>query len=204
VPPLFSEADDRALMTKQRIDVVVAERPAGRHVNHLRQRQRRINRIDAADDIVMLRRLAERRQILTAERDEDATRRLPQRMHRRGGVAHLDPAVAGDRGPWSTPQRHAWHFGVPRGGGGIRRDDAGVGMRGIDQRVDALAHQIVGEAGGAAIPAAAHRHRLAGRRDGAAGKRQRDLKVGAACQPLREHSRFRGAAENEDAWHVAP
>ena len=63
--------------------------------------------------------------------------------------------------------------------------------------------QIVREARGAAETAAAHRHRLARRRGGAAGERQHDLEIGAACQPLRKHPRLGRAAENEDAWHVA-
>ena len=153
---------------------------------------------------MVLRRMRERRQLLAAERDEDAARRLPQRANRLARVAHLDPAVAGDRGPRRTPQRHAGHIGFACGGDGIRRNDVGVRMRGVDQRVDALADQIVREACGAAKTAAADRHRLARGRGGAAGERQRDLEVGAACQPLREHPRLRGAAENEDAWHVAP
>ena len=41
----------------------------------MRQCERRIDRIDAADEIVVLRRLDERRQLLASERNEDAARR---------------------------------------------------------------------------------------------------------------------------------
>jgi len=49
-----------------------AERAAAGHVGDLRQRQRRIDRIDAADEIMVLRRIAERRELVAAERDKDA------------------------------------------------------------------------------------------------------------------------------------
>ena len=56
----------------------------------------------------------------------------------------------------------------------------------------------------AAKPADANRNWLAYGRRSAAGKRQRDIKTGAAGQPLRQHPRFGRAAENKDSWHVAP
>ena len=51
----------------------------------MRQRQRRLDRIDAADQIKVLRRVGERRKLVAAERNKDAARRLPERAH---GLAH--------------------------------------------------------------------------------------------------------------------
>ncbi len=71
-------------------------------------------------------------------------------------------------------------------------------MRGVDQRVDALAQQIIRQSCGAAKTAAANRHRLARGRSGAAGERQRHVKLAAAGQSFRQHARFRRTAENKD------
>ena len=87
--------------------------------------------------------------------------------------------------------------------GGIGRNLRGIGMRRIDQHVDRLRREERGEAFGAAEAADPHRDRLRGWCRGAAGKRQRYREVGARGEALREASRLRGAAENEDAFHGA-
>ena len=88
---VLGDDDIDAVRGHERAIVGLAERPAAGHVCHVRQRQRRIDRIDAADEIMVLRGLREWRQLLAAERDEDAARRLPQRANRLPRVAHLDP-----------------------------------------------------------------------------------------------------------------
>ena len=75
-------------------------------------------------------------------------------------------------------------------------------MRGVDQGVDTLRGEIIGEAGGAAKAADADRHGVRNRRSGAAGERQRHVEIAAFGEPFAEQARFGGAAENEDAWHA--
>ena len=75
-------------------------------------------------------------------------------------------------------------------------------MRGIDHGIDAFAGKIIGEARSAAETADANRHRLARRRRGAAGERQRELKAGASGEVCGQVPRLRGTAENEDTCHV--
>ena len=58
----------------QRAIVGFAERATRVDVSDMRQRQRRIDRIDAAHQITVLRRGGERRQLVAAERDKDAAR----------------------------------------------------------------------------------------------------------------------------------
>jgi len=78
-------------------------------------------------------------------------------------------------------------------------------MRCVDQDVDMLALQIISKPVGPAKTADPHRHRLARRRGGAAGKRQRHVKIAARRQPLGQRARFRGAAKDEDLFrHAAP
>ncbi len=76
-------------------------------------------------------------------------------------------------------------------------------MRGIDQHVDTLGGEMIGEAAGAAEAADAKRHRVGNRRGGAAGERQCHVEIGALRQPLRQQPRFSRAAENEDFRHAA-
>jgi hypothetical protein len=85
---------------------------------------------------------------------------------------------------------------------GIGGDDDGVGMGGVDERIDAFSRKIAGKPVGAPEPADPHRHRLACGRGSSAGKRQRYRKVGPAGKAFRQASGLRRAAENEDA-HVS-
>ncbi len=75
-------------------------------------------------------------------------------------------------------------------------------MRGVDQRIDPLAIEIIGKPGHAAEAAAADRHRLRHGRSGTAGERQRNVEIGARGEAFGQEPRFRRAAENEDAWHA--
>ena len=75
-------------------------------------------------------------------------------------------------------------------------------MRGVDQRIDPLAQQIIRKAGDAAETADANRHRLTRGRSGAAGERQRNVEVTAARQLFRQQPRFGGSSENENLCEV--
>jgi hypothetical protein len=168
----------------------------------VRHCERRIDGVDAAYEIVVLRRGYEGSQLLAAEREKYPTRRGTQGTHRRRYVRDLDPAVAGNRTPGRPAQRQQRHPRRSRRARGIGGDDGGVGMGGVDERIDALSRKIVGKPVGASEPADPHRHRLTGRRGSAAGKRQRHRKVGTTRKAFRQASGLRRAAENEDA-HVS-
>ncbi len=180
-----------------------AEWAATSHVGHLRQRQRRIDGIDATDQIKVLRGLVEWAELVAAERNKDAARRCLERAHCLTHVAYFGPSVASSRDPWRPPQRQQRDAGLAGSFDGIVGYDASIGMRGVDQKVDTLARQIVRKPCDAAEATAAHGHGLACRRSGAAGERKPHIEFGPACQPLRQQSRFCGAAENEDALHAA-
>ena len=73
----------------------------------------------------------------------------------------------------------------------------------VDQEVDRLRMEPASEACRAAEAADPHRNRLRRRCGGAAGERQRHREIGTLREALRQEPRLRGAAENEDAFHVA-
>jgi len=111
--------------------------------------------------------------------------------------------VARDRFPGGTIEHQQRDFCAGRRVGGIGGNLGGIRMRRVDQEVDRLRAEPSGEARRAAKTADPHRNRLRRRRGRAAGERQRHREVGAGCQALGELPRLRGAAENEDALHVA-
>ena len=100
------------------------------------------------------------------------------------------------------PQREQGDVCGRGSGGGIRRDNRRVRMRGVDEDIDALPCEIVSKALGAAESADSHRCGLRGRRRGAACQRGRDAQIGAFGEAFRQAPRLCGAAENEDASHA--
>ena len=66
---------------------------------------------------------------------------------------------------------------------------AGVGMRRVDQSIDTLPHQMIGESRGTAEAADADRDRLRCGQNGAAGKRKRDVEVATLGQSARQELR---------------
>ena len=76
-------------------------------------------------------------------------------------------------------------------------------MRGIDQRLNALAGQIIGKPFGTAETADPHRNGLRRGRSSAAGEGEGHGKAGMRGQAFGQAPRLRCATENEDASHVA-
>jgi len=200
--------DPTAVLGHHRIDPVraheravvgCAERSAIGDVVDARQRQRRFDRIDAADEIKVLRRCGQRRQFGAAERDKDPPRPLAQPAHSISDVDCFGPAIPSNSAPWRAAKCNQRHARLARRGGGICRNDIRIGMRRVDESVDPFLGKIFGKTGSAAEAAAANRHRLRRRRPGAAGQRHNDFKTGAPGQALGQFSRFRRTAEDKDA-----
>jgi hypothetical protein len=191
-----------AMLGHQRMIVGFAERAAARNIADVRQWQWRIDWIDAADQIIVPRRIAQRLKLVAAERDKDAARRLTKRPNRLTDIAHLDPPVTRNLNPWRSSQRDQLHAAAPRGRDGVRRNHVGVRMGGVDQGIDALADEIFCETVGAAKATDTDRHRLRGGRCRAAGERQGDFEIVTPDEASGQLPRFRGAAENEDACHA--
>ncbi len=74
-------------------------------------------------------------------------------------------------------------------------------MCGVDQNIDMLGGEVRGQSHGPAEAADPYRHRVWHRGGGAARERQRDIEAAAPGEAFAEKPRFRGAAQNKDAWH---
>lgn len=171
-------------------------------VGDVRYGERRINRLDTAHEVVVLRRLREGADLGLAERNKNTARRCAECFYGRRGIRHLGPAVAGELRPRRTPEREQWDACGCRRRGCIGRNDCGVRMRRVDESIDAFGCEISRKALGAAESADSHRRALRSGRRGAARERDRYGHVHAFAETLRQASRLRGAAENEDAPHV--
>jgi hypothetical protein len=190
-----------AVCTQQSTIILHGKGTAIGYIGRMWNWQRRIDRIDAAHQVVMLRSCYERREILAAERHEHAPRMAANGTNSLGNIRGLDPAIARDRRPRrpsQSQQRDAARRGsLSRVGGDQRR----VGMCGIDQNINALSGQIRGEPVSATKTADTHRNRLGGRCRRATGKRQNHRGIGPCGKTSGQSLRFRGTAKNEDS-HV--
>ena len=191
------------VLCHQRVVIRLAERAARSDVGDMRKPQRRLHGIDAADQITMLRRACKRREFVAADGDEHIAAFVPDGINCRPDVADFDPSVARNCAPGRPPQNHKCHGGFARRRDGILRNNMCVGVRGVDQRVDTLRDEVIGQSPRAAKTADADRHGVGDRRGRAAGERQRHVKAGAPSEPFRQLPRFRRAAEDEDFCHAA-
>ena len=191
-----------AMRAEKRAIISLAEGTARGDIDSMRDRERRIDGIDAAHQIMMLRRADKRRQLFATKGKKNAMRPAAEALHRLAHISDLGPAVTGDRLPWPASQRQHWHgrgFGGPQGIGG---NHGGIGMSRIDERVDAFGAQIGCKPIRAAEAADPHRHGVGDGCRRAAGERHHHRKIGTSGQAFRQAPRFCRAAKNENA-HVA-
>ena len=196
---VFGHYDVDSVIEEQHVVFRFAERPARSHIGDVGQRQRRIDRIDAADQIKVLRRIDERGELVAPKRNENAARPISQFADCLADIRRFIPAVATLEKPRRPAERDKSNAGCAGGGGGIGRHNLRIGMRCVDHRADALFDEIMCKPGGAAETAAANRYRERCRRHGSSGEREHNLKIGALGQTRGHAARFGGAAEDKDA-----
>ena len=202
IPSAVSADDDlNGMLLHQGAILSLREWSAGIDVHSVRDGERRIDRIDAAHDIVVLRRADEGRKVLATEGNEDVVRRAADRPHRGLRIIDFDPAIAGHGCPGSAMQRQYGNAGECGSACRIGRDDGGIGVGCIDQRLDSLDANMMGKSLRPAEAADAHGDGLRKRRRRSAGQRERDGEGCARREHFRKTPRLRRAAENEDAPH---
>lgn len=179
--------------------VLDGEGAAGEQVFDIGCIERRIDRIDAAHEIVMLRSRVESLRFLPTDGQEDTERRFTQRRYGIGNRGDARPAVAGNLFPAEPLQPQQRNAGHTAGRAGIGGNLFGEGMRGVDQEIDRMRYKVGGKPFRAAETAGADRHGLRCRIERAAGQRQRDGEIGTFAKPTGQVARFGRAAENEDA-----
>lgn len=200
---VFAHHEFRAMLLQQRAFFSFREWTTRHNIGCVGHGERRLDRIDAADGIAVLRSGGERYDILAADREKHLAWRVSDRVDRAGDVVNIDPSVAGDRGPRRAPQRQDRSSCSYGGICGMIGYDGGVGMGGIDHHIDVLYREVVGQAFDAAKSADPHRHRLRGGLGGAAGKRQRHAEIVTVREPSGQLPCLDRASEYENMSHAA-
>jgi hypothetical protein len=197
--------DDVDLMLAQQFAFpIFAEGSAFENVARVRYLERRVHRIDAANQVTVLGRRSKGRDLLTADGEKHTAGLGSQGTCRLLRVMDFGPSITGHGVPGRPTQGKEGRVGLHGGTERVSRHRLRKGVRGIDQCVDLMGAQVLDEAGSSAEAARSYRHGLRHWRGGAAGQRQSDRQIVTDRQLLAEPSRFRRTTQNEDVFsHVA-
>lgn len=196
---ILAHHDVDALVGEQLLFVGFGEWAACQDVAAIWHGERRIDRIDAPDEIAVLRRRAEAAGFLAADGEENATRGLAQRGHRSLDILDPDPAISVDRLPGRTPEREQRDAGHFRRRNRIGRYPAGEGMGRVDEQVDIFLSQVSNQAIDTAEAADPGRQGQGFRLAGPTRQRDRRVDIRPPCQAFGQSARLRRAAKNENA-----
>ena len=190
--------DERDVIFTQQVDFVFqSEGPARRNIPGMRHRQRRLNRIDATDQIMVLRCGLEGQQFLTAKREESVGGRISHSSNSAFHIGHALPVIPGLSLPRRTLQSDKRNIGRFCGLNSVCRDAGRVRVGRVHQKIEPIFCDEVGQSSRAAKAAGAHRHRLLNRITGAAGHRQKQPVAGVFRQFSSQNTGIRRATENE-------
>ncbi len=195
-----------AVFGDDQIDFVVAQkrqfarfvkRASGENITDMGQGERWLDRVNAANDIMMLRGLQNRAKFLTAKRHKNALGCFSGLGNGLFNSGDLLPLIPLNRKPWCPAQSEKLKVGLADCGdsicGYVHRKRVG----GINQNGNVLRDQIACEPFCTTKAASAHRHGLSCRVFGATGQRQGDVEVGARRQSFSQQAGFISAAKNE-------
>jgi hypothetical protein len=143
------------------------------NVSGVRHIQRRIDRIHAANKVVMLWSRAEWTQLLPPDSEKNPSRTLAQRPDGSLRIGNIYPDIAIDPTPGWPAHRQYWRPGSSSCCGGVRGNVCGVRMRSIDQKIDTLSQEILRKPISSPKSAATHGNGLSSRRRRTARKRDR-------------------------------
>ena len=196
---VFRNDDIDAFRLKQTPFALRSEGAGGKNISSLRDLQRRLDRINASHQIMVLWRGVEMMCFLPSDCQEDATRGMAERPDRSSDAVDGNPAVCIDTGPTGAAERKSVHARKASGLESVGGDAFGEGMGGVDQQADLFLPQEVSQSLGTAEAAAADRNGLGQRFGGSAGKRKNDIEIRAGRQPLGKLAGFRRSAQDQNA-----
>jgi hypothetical protein len=183
---VLGDDDVDAIFLQEPVFVGGVERTASEDVAHMRKIEWRSDGIDAAYEIVVLRRLLEMKGFLPANCEKDVSGFGPECRH---GVCHRKnerPAITRLPLPCRTPEGKRRNAGQLGGVNGIGGDARGKRVGGINQKVELIVTQKIGQTLCAAKAATARCNRLRHRFGGPAGQRQQHVAINTAFQPVRQ------------------
>lgn len=174
------------------------ERTPRGDIARIRCLQRRLHRVDAADEVAVLGGRFERKKLLTAERQKHASARGAQRGNGLPNGMDALPFVTRLTRPDWTRKDNQWNVGKPCSLDGIGGNSGRIGMGGIHENIETLCANEIRQPSRATKPAGAHRHGLLHRRERAPGHGQQNSVAGFFCQPAGQNAGIRRAAKDEN------
>ena len=195
--------DEINIVTFQKLDLIrLRKRAARQNIGNIWQIKRRGNRVDAANDIMMLGSFQKRRDFLSAKGYENAARLSPGKDDRVLDRSGLAPVIAGTSRPGRAIDGKIFNAGSQCSSVSIGGNISGKRVRDIDQNISSGFRQIADETLHAAKTPDAHGHRLRHRLACPASKRERDIKLGSVRNCLRQEAGFRRAAQYKDTMLI--
>ena len=167
------------------------------HVPRLREDQRRIHGVDAADEIMVLGCGFERKKLLPSQSQKHAFAFASDRRHSLFDAGHLMPYVTRLALPGRPGKDDKRHFGEPRRLNGIGGNSRRIGMSCVHENVETPAANEIRKTAGATEATTAHRHRLFDRRKCSASHGEQNAVTGFLRQPACQYPGIRRAAKDE-------
>ncbi|SCX30041.1 hypothetical protein DSM25559_3472 [Agrobacterium rosae] len=190
--------DERDVIFTQQVDFISqCEGPTRRKVKGMRYRQRWLNRVDATDEVMVLRRGLEGQQFLTTEREESGGACVSKSSNSAFHIGHALPVIASLSLPRRALQSDKRNIRYFCGLNGVCRDAGRVRVGRVHQKIEPVFRHEVGQSTCTAKAAGAHRHRLLNRVTGAACHRQKQPVAGIFRQFSSQNTGIRRATENE-------
>lgn len=171
--------------------------PARSDVTGIRHCQLRLDRIDAADKIMVLRRGLEGQQFLATESEESVGAVCTERFHSAFDICHVLPVIAELFFPSRALQRHKRNIGQFRCFNSVRRYPRRVWVGRIHQKIELVFSYKGGQSAGTTKATGSHRYGLLYRIAGSASHGQKQPVAGAFRQFSGQNTGIRRAAEYE-------
>ena len=187
-----------AMIAQQRKVAVDRERSTRQHDLGVRQRQRRLGRIDQAQQIEVLRPCRERVEMLPPNGEKNSRRVIRQRSSRALDISDMLPFVAGRCLPRLAQISNQRRGRFCAGRHGVAADLARERMRGVDHMGHTFLPDIFGEPVDAAKAADPRRQGLRNRRRGATSVGV-DSRYPGSRKRAADLAGFHRAAQEKDA-----
>lgn len=195
---ILGDDDIDPLFQKQFALACLTEGTAGEYVAAIRHGERWIDRIDAADEIIVPRSRREATGFLASDCEKDAPWSAAERGDSRVDILHANPVVTRHRTPVRSQQGKDRNPGLLGSGGSIDGDLVGEGMGRINKQIDAFLSQIINQAFDTPESSNSSGQGQGLGINGSARKGNRSFDIVALCQPFGQAPRLGRAAQYQD------
>ncbi len=177
--------------------ILDGERPPCGDVTRAGKIERRLDRVDTANKIVMMRRGLEGQKLLTSERQKSPCAMTTQCHNGTLDIGHTYPPVSRMTLPCGSFKRDQRNIGLLRRLTCVGRDARRIGVRCVHQKIEPMLGDELSQTAGAAKASRAHRHGLLDRFTRASGHRQKNPASGFVGKLASQNTGIRCATENE-------